>query len=85
MVQSDVYKKLVEKFGAEHQLYVTVEEMAEAIARITQFLNRGRNVEDDMIDELADVVIMLEQCKVIYGERLIKAVYKKLDKAASHL
>jgi len=85
MVDSDIYEKLVNKYGKEHQLYVIVEEMAEAIASITQYLNRGRDVEDMAIDELADVCIMLKQCEVIYGDRLINAIYKKLEKAKQYL
>ncbi len=85
MVESDLYEKAVDKFGAEHQLYVTVEEMAEAITKITQFLNRGRDVEQEMIEEIADVVIMTNQCKVIFGERLIQAIHKKLEKVAKHV
>ena len=85
MVESDLYEKAVKKFGDRHQLYVTVEEMAEAITKITQFLNRGRDVEQEMIEEIADVVIMTNQCKVIFGDRLTKAVHKKLNKVAEHV
>ena len=85
MVTSTLYEEAVEVFGEEHQLYVTVEEMAEAIAKITQYLNRGRDVEQEMIDEIADVVIMTNQMKVIYGERLVKAINRKLMKLQGHL
>ena len=85
MVQTEIYEKLVEKYGPKHQLYVTIEEMGEAIAKISQFLNRDRDVEQEMIEEIADVVIMTEQCKVIYGDRLVQAVLKKLNKAEEHL
>ena len=85
MVQSNIYRELVDKFGQQHQMYVLVEEMGEATAAISQFLNRNRDVEEEMLEEIADVVIMLEQMKVIYGERLVQAVLKKLQKAATHL
>jgi len=85
MVQSNIYRELVDKFGQKHQMYVLVEEMGEATAAISQFLNRNRDVEEEMLEEIADVVIMLEQMKVIYGERLVQAVLKKLQKAATHL
>jgi len=85
MVQSNIYRELVDKFGQKHQMYVLVEEMGEATATISQFLNRNRDVEEEMLEEIADVVIMLEQMKVIYGERLVQAVLKKLQKAATHL
>ncbi len=85
MVQCDLYYGAVEKWGKDHQLLVTVEEMAEAIAKISQFVNRGRDVEDELVEELADVVIMMEQMRVIYGDKLLKAIYKKLDKLERHL
>ncbi len=85
MVESDLYGKAVEKFGDRHQLYVTVEEMAEAIAKITQYLNRGRDVEQEMVEELADVCIMMAQCQYIYKDRLTAAIHKKLDKVAGHV
>ncbi len=85
MVITTLYQEAVTKFGNQHQLYVTAEEMAEATAKIIQFLNRGRDVEEEMIDEIADVVIMTEQCKVMYGERLILAIHKKLKKVQQHV
>ncbi len=85
MVESKLYKEAVDKFGSEHQLYVTVEEMAEAIVKITQYLNRGRDVEQGMIEEIADVVIMTNQCRVIFGDRLTQAIHKKLDKVQRHV
>ena len=85
MVESELYQEAVDKFGDRHQLYVTVEEMAEAIAKLTQYLNRGRDVEQGMIEELADVSIMMQQCQCIYGDRLTAAIHKKLNKVAEHV
>jgi len=85
MVSSSLYEEAVNIFGSEHQLYVTVEEMAEAIVKITQFLNRGRKVEDEMIDELADVCIMMQQAHVIYGDKLNQSIHKKLTKLKGHI
>ena len=82
---SSLYKEAVDKFGKKHQLLVTVEEMAEATAKISQYVNRGRDVEDEMIDELADVCIMMEQMKVIYGMRLTTAIGNKLSKLKEHI
>jgi len=82
---SSLYKEAVDKFGKKHQLLVAVEEMAEAIAKISQFVNRGRDVEEEMIEELADVSIMVEQMKVIYGMRLTTAIGKKLNKLKGHI
>ena len=80
-----VYERAVEKFGEAHQHYVFIEEMGECIAAISQFKNRGRGNEQDMIEEIADVQIMLEQMKVIHGKKLEMAVIKKLQKLHGHL
>jgi len=85
MIKSPLYKEAVIEWGKNHQLLVTAEEMAEAIAKISQYTNRGRDVEEEVICELADVVIMLEQCKVIYGTRLRDCVSTKLQKLEGHL
>jgi predicted DNA-binding protein (UPF0278 family) len=85
MVISSLYEEAVTKWGKNHQLLVAAEEMAEAITKISQYTNRGRDVEDDLVCELADVVIMMEQCKVIYGQQLIDCVYKKLNKLEGHI
>jgi len=85
MVQCDLYTRAVKKWGKEHQMNVAIEEMSEAISKISQLHNRGRDVEEEVINELADVCIMMEQMKVIYGDRLIQAIYKKLNKLEGHL
>jgi predicted DNA-binding protein (UPF0278 family) len=85
MVVSNLYEEAVTKWGKNHQLLVTAEEMSEAIAKIAQYTNRGRDVEEELICELADVSIMLEQCRVIYGQKLIDCIYKKLNKLQGHL
>lgn len=85
MVESRLYKDAVEKWGKEHQLLVTVEEMGEAIAHISQYVNRGRDVEQEVIEELADVCIMMKQMEAVYGEELTQAIYKKLEKLKGHL
>lgn len=85
MVEADLYKKAVDKFGKTHQLLVAIEEMAEATASISQFVNRGRDVEAEMINELADVCIMMKQMEVIYKDKLITAMYAKLKKLKGHI
>ena len=85
MIESSIYEQAVEKWGKEHQLLVTVEEMAEATAKISQFVNRGREVEEEMIEELADVCIMMKQCEIIYGDALSTAMFKKLAKLKGYL
>ena len=86
MVQSNIYKEAVDTFGAENQLIVTMGEMAECSAEIAKkFISNREEDEQAIIDELADVVIMTNQCKVIYGERLISAINRKLKKVRTHI
>ena len=64
---------------------VTAEELSEAAVKIIQLVNRKRPVEEELIEELADCIIMLRQCKVIYGDKLDTAVEKKLKKVEKHV
>ena len=85
MILSATPQLAVDKWGKEHQLLVMVEEMGEAISAISQMVNRGRDVEDKVISELADVCIMMAQAELIYGEELIKAQHRSLTKLKGHL
>ena len=86
MVQTALYEEAVNRFGKEHQLIVTFGELSEATAEIAKHMIPARpHDEQDLIDELADVCIMMEQMKVIYGERLTQTIHKKLDKLEKHI
>lgn len=86
MVQSKIYKEAVDRFGKEHQIGVLIEEMGECIAKGSQLIVRKRDVEEDFIEEIADVAIMIEQMKIIYGkDRVTSIVHKKLTKLRGHL
>ncbi len=81
MVKSDLYRLAIDTFGKEHQLLVTMGEMAEASADIARHKIRpNEHDEQELIYELADVCIMMEQMQIIYGDRLIQAIHKKLKK-----
>ena len=86
MVQSNLYKEAVDKFGKEHQLIVTFGELAEASSEIARHLIPARvHDEQELINELADVCIMMEQMRIIYGDKLIDAIYNKLSKLEKHI
>jgi len=85
MSNRTIYEHAVDRFGKDHQLLVTAEELSEAAVKIIQLVNRKRDVEEELIEELADCIIMLRQCKVIYGDKLDIAVEKKLKKVEKHV
>jgi len=87
MVKSSLYSKAVEKFGKDHQLLVTVGELSELSAEISNHLiSTHKSKDDDIVMEIADVCIMLEQCKIIFGEDKVDAAIRyKLTKVQRHI
>lgn len=59
------YKIIIEHYGKEMQKIVAIEELAELQKEITKDL-RGKTNETGLIEEIADVEIMLEQLKAMY-------------------
>ncbi len=86
----EIYMKAIEKWGLDLQVNMAIEEMAE----LTHALMKHRRDPDNIdkiiavIDEIADVIIMINQIKIIFGKEEIdshidtklKRVKKKLDK-----
>ena len=86
MVQSKLYKEAVETFGKENQMVVTIGELAECTAELAKvFISNREEDEEAILDELADVCIMMAQMEVIYGDRLNSAIHKKLGKVKNHI
>lgn len=62
----ELYNELVETYGQEHQCMIAIEEMAELTKELVKF-ERGFFNHNEIAEEIADVEIMLEQVKRIYG------------------
>jgi hypothetical protein len=77
---NEIYAKAVMKFGVKAQLNVALEELAELQKEICKHF-RGRDNRAEIIEEMADVYIMLEQMRIIFEIQeveLIKAKTRKL-------
>lgn len=61
-----VYQAALNKWGADLQTMMAVEEMSELTKEICK-IKRGKMDLDALADEIADVTIMLEQLRGIYG------------------
>lgn len=61
-----VYQAALNKWGADLQTMMAVEEMSELTKEICK-IKRGKMDLDALADEIADVTIMLEQLREIYG------------------
>lgn len=74
----ELYKQAIEKYGTEKQTDKAIEELAELTAAIQKYLY-GRIRKSAVIEEMADVQIMLEQLALIFkisddSLRLMKTV-----------
>lgn len=80
MNRIDLYKKTVKKWGEEAQYDQAIEECAELITAL-QHLKRKKNDRQAVINELADVTLMLGQLTWMFGENQVQqAIGSKLKK-----
>ena len=80
MKPKELYKKAIEKWGAHFQILMFFEEVGELMQAISKvYRDKGKGEYDFAIlaEEIADVEIMLEQLKIIFGiEELAKNIYR---------
>lgn len=62
-----IYSQAIEKWGINAQLWMVVEECAELINAISKY-KRGREDKLSIIEELADVSIMVKQMSFYFGK-----------------
>lgn len=67
-LRRDTYAAAVEVYGKHSQLIMAMEEMAELTKELSKNIRGERNITA-ISEEIADVEIMLEQLKVIFGNR----------------
>ena len=79
---------IVEIYGADHQQDKAIEECSELIQAICKYKESLDHVED-IIDEIADVEIMLNQLKIIFEctgeveERIDFKINRQMERIAS--
>ena len=60
-------KKIIDRYGTQHQLYKAAEELSELQTILLQDANQNGKVPlARIIEEIADVYVMLKQVEVIY-------------------
>ena len=79
----NVYEKALNKWGKDLQLIMGIEEMAELTKALIKDI-RGKPNYDNILEEIADVEIMLTQLKCIYGD-ITDIKRKKLTRLAKML
>ena len=66
MEQQKLKQKIIDHYGADHQLAKAVEELTELIHVIARRMQSGEWDKIALYEELADVYVMLDQLKLIF-------------------
>lgn len=76
-----------QKWGNHPQMVKTIEECAELIQVLSKKINGSPTTLEAIVDEIADVIIMAEQMRLLFGEASVdqRITYKldRLEKAIS--
>lgn len=75
-IESEIYRQALKKWGSTAQVIMVFEEMAELQKELSKFL-RGNWIGDNIAEEIADVEIMLEQMKLLFGIEELIDINKK--------
>lgn len=86
-----ILQAAIDTFGAESQTDMMIEEMSELIKALLKARRSGKRPEDlsfcqlaNILEEMADVYIMLNQMALIYGDPAEWEIYK-LERLAERL
>lgn len=88
---TDFYKRFLDTWGYDAQSNVCIEEMSEltkALCKYTRFgkENAPQEIKDNVIEELADVLNMVEQMQEYFGKNeVIKIRQQKMARTLNKL
>jgi NTP pyrophosphatase (non-canonical NTP hydrolase) len=81
---NEVYYDAIEKYGIEAQVDVAIEEMSEltkALLKYRRVENKNIHTQEEpyfnLLEEIADVQIMLEQLRIIYDPGSVETIMKR--------
>lgn len=83
----NTFERALKAWGKEPQMLQVIEEMSELTKEILKNINRNKDNVDELVEETADVEIMLEQLKLCYNitDRVEKYKTEKLKKIDQRL
>lgn len=86
MGKIDVYNKVKQVYGIDAQITKAIEELSELQKELCKFILDDGKLEN-IIEEVADVKIMIEQIELIFGiSKAVKAVKKdKIQRLSDRL
>lgn len=81
MILETSSQSIVMAFGAKAQMIKTCEEMGELATQLCKRLNGSPTTDENIVDEIADVLIMAMQMRHVYGESKVdERILYKLDR-----
>jgi NTP pyrophosphatase (non-canonical NTP hydrolase) len=84
--QEQILKLAIAKWGEELQTNLAQEECAELIAAIAHYRRGRTNSLDAMIEEIADVKIMITQMEIMFGkDKVDEVVIRKIERLSKRL
>ena len=84
---TDTYKQAIETYGVRAQKLMAIEEMSELTKEICKDF-RGKLDREHLIEEVADVLITLEQLTIIYeisDKEIMLMLEKKIERLKERL
>lgn len=69
--QKAICHKIADHYGEEHQMLKAVEEMSELQKELVKFVNNDCGDIDSILEELADVCVMIEQMRYCFDTHII--------------
>jgi NTP pyrophosphatase (non-canonical NTP hydrolase) len=67
MNEEEIYKAAINHWGEHTQLMMAMGECGELIAELNRLVTQNRSSKEQVVDEIADVEIMMGQLRYIFG------------------
>lgn len=61
-----IYEAAIACYGMDSQIWMAVEEMSELTKELAK-IRRGSTTISNLVDEIADVTILMEQLRIMFG------------------
>ena len=68
MTEREIYRAALSKWGPDLQMGMAMAEAGELIAALGRFVMQRRDSSEEIIDEIADMEIMLGQLRMIFSD-----------------
>jgi hypothetical protein len=77
-VEPSIYQRAIYLWGEQAQIGMAIEELGELIVKLAKWgRNHNGSTIGDVVEEIADVEIMMEQLRLIMGNDLVESEKRK--------